>query len=797
MKVLYSWLADFLPPGALKAPTEVADILTLGGLEVESLEQTGGPKGGLAGVVVGHVQAVVQHPNADRLRLCTVDLGTETPVQIVCGAANVAAGQRVPVATVGTTLYDETGAPFKIKKGKLRGEVSMGMICAEDELGLGTDHAGIMVLDTAAAPGTPLAKVLELNEDWVLEIGLTPNRTDALGHYGVARDYAALTHAAFHLPEIKLPEIEASCPITVHVDVPERCPRYAGRVIQGLTVGESPAWLKKRLEAIGQRSINNVVDVTNYVLQGLGQPLHAFDLAKINGKVIHVRTHPAGTPFTTLDGVERKLDADDLLISNAEAPMCLAGVFGGADSGTTANTTAIFLESAVFETSGVRRTSRRHGLHTDSGYRFERGVDPHLVMSALDYATQLILEIAGGEATQAIDIAQSDFPHLKVNYSYTKTLKISGFSIPEQTVDNIFHRLEIAVEKHGDGTATLHVPPYRQDVTRQQDIDEEILRVYGFNNVPPAESVDALPSGLDFDASGHHLRERIADLLTANGLSETIANSLRPTREITESAVPMLNPLSEENAVLRTDLLPGLLEAVAHNLNRQQENVQLYEFGTVYRSTANGYTENERLGIVLAGNSSPADWRGKPRAVDLFDLRACIERIAAALCSPAQFTELANDDTLAFGLQWIFKKQRLGALGQVKPALAAQYGVKVPVFYADLNWDTLLKKHTQRPKTEFKPIPKFPAVRRDISLELSPQVKYTELEATIRATNPQLIENVELFDRYTQLAGGKKSYAITLTFLDTEKTLTDDRVDQAMEKVFVALERDGQVTVRR
>ena len=637
MDISYNWLKTYVT--LTESPDEVAARLVSLGLEVEHTHLTGGSAHAFDGIVVGEVLSAVQHPNADRLRVCMVNLGQGDPVQIVCGAPNVAAGQKVPVATVGSTVHPTEGEPLKIKKGKIRGEESNGMICAEDELGIGTSHDGILVLDPALVPGTPFIQTLQQDTDAVFEIGLTPNRVDAASHYGVARDLAASYGTQARLPEITVTPGAEPGPVTVSVLDPERCQRYTSLYISGVTVQESPEWLKKRLESIGLRPRNNVVDITNFVLHECGQPLHAFDAAHLSGGRIIVRTPDADEEFVTLDGTTRILRAgEDLVICDAHKPVCIAGVMGGQNSGVTETTTNIFLESAYFSPSTVRKTARRLGISSDSSFRFERGADPNMTQYAALRAASLIVELAGGTVSAVSDWKTKDFAPHEVTISLNKLRIIIGKALSDEQILGILHGLEIETSGEGD-TITCLVPAYRVDVTRAQDIAEEVLRVYGYNNV---EIPSSLHHTLDFDqhADPFGLRQRYCDFLSATGYYEVLNNSLIPGAWGGEKAVPLQNPLSEELNVMRTSLVPGLLETLAFNQNRQAADLKLYEYGKTYHRTANGHDEQEWIVLAVAGNQHAPHWGSKPGKSSLFTLTREVERLMSWVRSPRRSRRL-------------------------------------------------------------------------------------------------------------------------------------------------------------
>ncbi len=823
MNISYKWLREYLPT---EMPADaVADALTSIGLETGGVERVESIRGGLRGLVVGKVLTCVEHPDSDHLHITTVDLGDGAATQIVCGAPNVAAGQTVIGATVGTVLYDPEGGEFKIKKSKIRGVESFGMICAEDEIGVGRSHDGIIVLpEGAAAPGTPAADYYGLSDDFVLEVDLTPNRIDAASHYGVARDLSAYLrcHHADSAPALTRPDVDGvpvqgeGSGVEVKVDAPDGCTRYSGITISGVKVAESPDWLKERLTAIGLRPINNVVDITNYILHGMGQPLHCFDRAKIKGDRIVVRRAAAGEKFVTLDGVERTLHPDDLMICNAEAPMCIAGVFGGLDSGVTDSTTDIFLESACFNPTSVRRTARRQGLSTDSSFRFERGVDPNGTLYALRLAVKLVLELAGGSVTGTLtDIYPEPVAPYPVALSYGAITRLLGEAIAPAKVDSILDSLEIAVTARTDadgGTMQLAVPTYRVDVRRPCDVIEDILRIYGYNNIAIPQTVHAsLSYKTDVDAADD-LRHLVSDCLTGAGWHEILNNSLtaRDYYEGLESypaarCVELLNPLSRDLCYMRQTMLFGGLESLAHNINRRSEDLAMYEFGNVYSTDGSApaadaplrpYTEGARLGMWLTGRVRAASWIEPAREATFYDLRAAVEtvltRIGLSKAEVVFKTASPAPDIYSAALRIETRSGKLlGTLGIVSPAMMRLTDLRREVYYAELDWDTLAAMARSR-KTVFAPLPKTQEVRRDLSLLIDTDVTMARIEEVVRRSDRKLLRDVSLFDVYEGkgLPEGKKSYAIAITLRDDDKTLQDKAVDAVMTKVIANLRRE-------
>lgn len=802
MKISYNWLKQFINTDWNAEKT--GELLTDLGLEIEGIESYQSVKGGLEGVVIGKVLTCEQHPNADRLKVTTVNIGAETPVQIVCGAPNVAAGQTVPVATIGTTLYTEEGEAWTIKKGKIRGEESNGMICAEDELGLGKSHDGIMVLDDNLEVGTKAADIFDIENDQVFEIGLTPNRADAMSHFGTARDLkAGLLQHDINL-ELITPSVSAfhvdnrALKIDVDVQDKEKAPRYCGLTISGLKVSESPTWLQHRLKAIGLVPINNVVDATNYVLHELGQPLHAFDAAKIIGNKVEVKTVAAGTKFTTLDEVERELHEDDLMICDAEKPMCIAGVFGGIHSGVTESTTSIFLESAYFNPVAVRKTAKRHGLNTDASFRFERGIDPNITEYALKRAALLITEIAGGEITSdIIDEYPDKIEDFQVRLSFDNAKRMIGTEIPRETIKSILTSLDIKVNNVTETGLGLTVPAYRNDVQREADVIEEILRVYGYNNIPITQKLNASISNTS-KFEDHKLQNIIGDQLVSQGFYEMMSNSLTTAKYIelseqlkAEHNVEMLNPLSQDLAVMRQSMLFSGLEAIAHNINRKQSDLKFFEFGKTYHDYNGNREEHKHLGLYLTGNKSKESWHTPSQPSDFFYLKTIVSNILRRL-GISRFKESpVKNDVFAEGISFGLGKNKLVEFGIVKKSISKALNISQNVLYADFNWDNVLQMATHN-SIKFKEIPKFPEVRRDFALLIDDSVTFESIDLIAKKTEKQLLKSVNLFDVYQgkNLPKGKKSYAVSFTLQDEKKTLTDKQIDKIMKKLQANFERE-------
>ncbi len=795
MKISYNWLKQFIKIDW--TPEKAGELLTDLGLEVEGIETFQSVKGGLEGVVVGEVLTCEKHPNADKLKVTTVNIGSDAPVQIVCGAPNVAAGQKVPVATIGTTLYTEEGESWKIKKGKIRGEESFGMICAEDELGLGKSHDGIMILDATLKVGTPCADIFDIENDHVFEIGLTPNRADAMSHLGTARDLkAGLLQKDINL-ELITPSLSSfhveNRTLKFDIDVvnKELAPRYCGVSISGLKVKQSPEWLQNRLKAIGLTPINNVVDATNYVLHELGQPLHAFDAVKIAGNKIEVKTLKKGTKFITLDGIERELHEDDLMICDAEKPMCIAGVFGGEFSGVTESTTSIFLESAYFNPVSIRKTAKRHGLNTDASFRFERGIDPNITEYALKRAALLIQELAGGEITSDIlDIYPNKIEDFQVRLSFDNAKKLIGQEIPRETIKSILTSLEIKVNNVTETGLGLTVPAYRNDVQREADVIEEVLRVYGYNNIATTKKLNAsISSTSKFD--DHKIQNIVGDQLVSQGFYEIMANSLTTSKYIElseqlkeEHNVSILNHLSTDLGVMRQSLLFSGLEAVSYNINRKKDNLKLFEFGKTYHQYAETREEFKHLSVFVTGNRSQERWTNTVQKSDFFYLKGTITGILDRLGLSRYKVSPVKNDVFSEGVSLSLGKNTLVDFGLVNSKVLKHFGISQNVLFADFNWDAVLDmvKHN---KVKFKDIPKYPAVRRDFALLLDESVAFEDIDKIASQTEKQLLKDVDLFDVYQgkNLPKGKKSYAVSFTLQDENKTLTDKQIDKIMNKL--------------
>jgi phenylalanyl-tRNA synthetase beta chain len=799
MKISYNWLKQFIDTD--KTPEQISQILTGIGLEVEVLDKVEAVPGGLEGLVIGHVKESGDHPNSDHLHLTKVDVGSGTDLQIVCGAANVAAGQKVVVAVVGATVYPLEGQQFKINKSKIRGEVSEGMICAEDEISLGTSHDGIMVLDADAIPGTLAKDYFKLNNDYLFEIGLTPNRADAASHLGTARDIAAYLKANLIKPDVSGFKVDnTNRKVEVVVENDAACPRYSSLTISGIEVKDSPKWLKEKLGVIGVRSINNIVDVTNYVLHGLGQPLHAFDADAIKGDKVIVKTCAEGTLFKTLDEVERKLSADDLMICNAEEPMCIAGVFGGVGSGVKNSTKNIFLESAYFNPVWVRKTSKRHGLKTDASFRFERGTDPDITVFALKYAALLIKEVAGGTISSEIsDIYPVAIEPFDVEITYKNVDRLIGKSIAHEEIKSIITALDIQIVSESVEGLSLKIPPYRVDVTREVDVIEEILRIYGYNNIEiPTQIRASLNNSIRPEKDD--VQNTISDLLTANGFNEILSNSLTKSAYSNdlEHAVKILNPLSNDLDVMRQSLLYSGLEAIAYNQNRRNTDLKLYEFGKVYSVKDDKYNETQRFSIFITGADKEEQWNQKPGEVSFYKLKAVVDGLLEKLNIKEVLVEDASCSKLAFGLQYSLNNKKLCKFGQVSAASQKKADLDKPVFYADFNFDVVLAS-VRKNTIVYQEVSKFPAVRRDLSMLIDTQVSFGELKRIAQKTERKLLKEVNVFDVYQgdKLPKGKKSYALSFTLQDEEKTLTDKTIDAIIQKLIYNFGKEAGAEIRK
>jgi phenylalanyl-tRNA synthetase beta chain len=818
MKISLNWLNEYLTQ---KISAEQAEeILTSVGLEVEGVDVFESIKGGLAGVVIGEVKEKSQHPDADRLSITKVDVGSGELLQIVCGAPNVDAGQKVLVATIGTILYPG-GEKLEIKKSKIRGVESQGMICAEDELGLGTSHDGIMVLPADTKVGTKASSYFQLENDYSLELNITPNRCDATSHIGVARDVVAYqslkdTSASLKFPNPSVTKKDPSTntqKVELSIENKEACKRYSGIVVSDLKVGPSPQWLQNKLLAVGLRPINNVVDITNYVQFEYGHPLHAFDLDKVDGGKIVIKNLPAGTPFITLDGVERKLNADDLMICSATKPMCIAGVFGGIESGVTEKTVSVFVESAYFSPAAIRKTSKAHGLKTDASFRFERGTDPNITTTAALRAASLLVEICGGRiASELLDDYPVKIDNKKVDLRFEKVRSLLGIEIPADKIKSILKGVGIEIEKETTDSLQLSIPAYKVDVTRDVDVIEEIIRIYGFNEIKINTQLKAVFNG-DVNKSNSTAKSKVTELLIANGFYEILTNSLLHSKygeklkgEIDENAVRILNPISSELDILRNDFIYSGLEVVSHNLNHKAESIKIFEFGKTYRFTnvegktyRDHYTEQNILGVWLCGNANEETWYNKTQPVSIYDLKGTVETIIELLEVPGKPVEQTENSFYKSGYTIVgFKnKAMLATFGEVSTSLLKTMDIKHPVYYAEFNWDAVLSALSVNHKS-FTPLPKYPSVRRDLALVLDKVVEYRSLKEASFKTEKNLLHEVNIFDVYEGkgIPEGKKSYALSFVFRDKNKTLTDADIDKSMQKLIDQFKNEFNAEVR-
>jgi len=803
MLISLDWLKQLI--NIDKSADEVGALLTDAGLEVEGIHTFEAVPGGLEGIVLGEVLTCERHPDADRLNITTVNIGKDTPSQIVCGAPNVAAGQRVVVATVNSTLYPTGGELFKIKKSKIRGAVSEGMICAEDEIGIGASHAGIMVLDTDLPNGTPAAQFFGLGSDKVFEIGLTPNRADAASHFGVARDLQALTNAKAELPSVESFEVNnTSRSIKVEVENTTACPRYAGVTVTGIKIGPSPEWMQQRLRAIGLSPINNVVDVTNYVLHELGQPLHAFDADKIKGDKIIVKTVNEGTIFKTLDGVERKLQATDLMICNAEEPMAIGGVFGGVESGVSNETTSIFIESAYFSPDWVRRTGMAHGLKTDASFRFERGTDPNMVLTALKRAALLVQELAGGDvSSDIVDAYPNPIQNHEIILDIERAHKLIGQYIGVERIKTILTDLGIQVTSETDTHLDLSVPPFKVDVTREADVVEEILRIYGFNNIAVGEHMSSTFLANFPRPNPEDITDTIMDYISDNGFHEIITNSITNSNYYTsageaENLVQVVNYNSEDLDVLRKSMVFSGLEVLRRNINRRQRDLKLFELGKVYTQHEGKYEESRKLTLYMAGNVAAESWKQTGLKAAFHDLAGVVQNVLRKLNAvDFEVQPLEPNSYLKQGIAYTKNGTVLAELGPLDAAVTRRMEVKEQVWYAELNWDYLLKKY--KDKLVAEELPKFPEVRRDLSLVLDKNVTFDQIRQIAFRTERKLLQGVNVFDVYEgdKIDAGKKAYALSFTLLDKQQTLTDKVIDSTMNRLMQQFEKQLGAFIRK
>ena len=807
MKISYNWLKTYLDFNLV--PADVAEILTNTGLEVESIEAYESVKGGLGGVVIGEIVECEKHPDADKLKVTKVNVGTGELLQIVCGAPNCRVGLKSPVALVGTTLYPASGDKLQIKKAKIRGVESYGMICADDELGLGQSHAGIMELEADTKPGMPAADYFKIEKDHLIEIGLTPNRSDAFSHIGVARDLSAALSAVYKIdlplqkPVSKLGAKVAGPHIAVEVQDAQNCPRYSGITITGVKVGESPEWLKNRLKTIGIRAINNVVDITNFVLHEYGQPLHAFDADKIAGGKVIVKKLAEGTTFKALDGTERKLSAEDLMICDANGGLCIAGVFGGADSGVTESTTNIFLESAHFDAVSVRKTAARHNLRTDAAMHFEKICDINITVEALTRAATMICDICGGSvSSEVIDVYPAPIAGYPVQISLIRINRLAGAEIPAVTIKNIMTKLEIQITKEEGDILQLLVPTFKVDVKREADILEEILRIYGYNTIPMPKS---LKSSLSFSPKVDHTKlENVAgNYLAGAGFHEISTNSVSQSRyeqdeNLKAHQILLLNSQTAELDSLRTSILYSGLEVIVHNQNRKHGDLRLYEIGKTYHKTAQGYAEQRHLAIYLTGNVAEDNWLDKGKPYTLYHLKTYVDGLLRRFGVHEYSRSVVESAPYVFAAKLMIEGKELATYGQVDKITLKQFDIKQDVFFADINWD-LLAELSQFNKIHFTPLPKFPTVRRALAMMVDEALRFEQIEQIAQQESRKLLREVSLFDVYKgdKIEKGKKSYAVSFTFLDPEKTLTDADIDKTMSKLMSKFEKELGAVIRK
>lgn len=799
MKISNNWLKDYIQTDL--SSEKIGAFLTDIGLEVEGIEKYESVKGSLEGIVVGKVLTCEQHPNADKLKITTVEVGSGKILNIVCGAPNVAAGQNVPVAVVGTKIYDKKGSFFEIAKAKIRGEVSEGMICAEDELGLSDDHGGIMVLDEETYKvGEPFAQYFSLTNDEVYEIGLTPNRTDAMSHYGVARDLQAFlsnngVKSEFEKISTAIVSTEGEHGFELEVEDSALCPRYIGAIIENVKIAPSPAWLQDRLKAIGLSPINNVVDITNYILHGLGQPLHAFDADKISGKKVKVGVNEAGTKFTTLDGIERTLNGSEIIIKDGNnQPMCIAGVFGGSESGVSNETKTIFLESAYFNPVAIRKAAKSHGLNTDASFRFERGVDPNNTRTAITQAIKLIEEITGGKKIGSLlEHYPNKIEDAKIIFRYSKLDQILGVKIHREKIKEILKSLEIkAVNDIADGLE-LAVPAYRADVTREIDVIEEILRIYGYNKVDAPQKISFTPVKLSFDDQDA-LENSWARTLQSNGFNEVMNNSLTSVKDET-NAVKLLNPLSKELTFMRKSLLEGLLENTIYNINRKNQDIKFFELGKIYHKKEK-YEERKQLAILITGRTYSENWLMPKSASDFYMLKAYVKVLFDKLNLETEEISL-EDDRFGDALEIISKGNTIARLGKVSPKLLKEYDIDQDCFYAEIEIETVQKLRSKE-NFKFVDIPKFNKIRRDLALLVDKNVNYAELYKLAKKNPSKYLKNINLFDVYEgkNLPDGKKSYALSFELLNEEKTLEDKDITAVMDSLIKSFKKEFNAELR-
>jgi phenylalanyl-tRNA synthetase beta chain len=818
MKISYNWLKDYLDINI--EPTKIAEILTAIGLEIEGMEEWVSVKGGLEGVVIGEVLTCKKHPGADNLSVTTVSIGEGEPLRIVCGAPNVAAGQKVPVATIGTTVF-KGDEGFEIKKAKIRGELSEGMICAEDEIGIGTSHTGIMVLDPAAKPGTPASEYFKIVRDTVFEIGLTPNRIDSGSHFGVARDLAAYLNindsfrGKAHLPSVEgfRPDNNDN-PYEVIIENKTDCPRYTGITISGVKIGESPEWLKNKLRAIGLNPINNVVDITNFVQNEVGQPLHSFDADMIDGRKVIIRNLAEKSKFITLDGIERSLSSRDLMICNPNEGMCIAGVFGGIKSGVTDSTRNIFLESAYFNPVSIRKTSKRHSLKTDAAFRFERGADPEMAPWALKRAAMLIRDIAGGKiSSDVVDVYPEKIPNALISVTFSSMRRLIGKAIDRTLLKKIIDLLDIKVKDESTDGLLLEIPLYRVDVKNEADVVEEILRIYGYNNIEITEHVNSTFSYLE-KPDPEKLMNIISGMLTSNGFAEIMCNSLNPSAFYDnedfsrEELVILSNPLSSDLNAMRQSLLYGGLSSIVWNINRQNPDLKLYEFGNTYfhrkspkaATEIDNYCEKMALDLFITGRAEPESWNSKSGPTDFFRIKSFAEMVMSRMGLKPESLISGESDKKWFSESVVYRMNNniIAETGKISKLYLARFDISQDVFYAHIEWDRLISAAKEH-RIFYQELPKYPAVRRDLALLLDKDVTFRKIRDIAFITEKNLLQNVHLFDVYESesLGKNKKSYAVSFTLQDNRKTLTDKNIEKVMSNLISAFEKELKAQIRK
>ncbi|MFY0607411.1 MAG: phenylalanine--tRNA ligase subunit beta [Cyclobacteriaceae bacterium] len=801
MKISYNWLKDYIQID--ETPEAIGDVLTQTGLEVEGIEEIEKIKGGLKGLIVGEVVSCEPHPNADKLKLTKVNVGKEELLDIVCGAPNVTKDIKVVVAPVGTEIHPSSGDSFTIKKAKIRGEASQGMLCAEDEIGLGSSHDGLLILETDLPNGTAISELYPSGTDYVFEIGLTPNRGDATGHLGTARDLKAYYNRDLIIPSSKAHEIKIDQPIKVKVEDPVACPRYSGITIRGIKVQPSPDRMQARLKAVGLSPINNIVDITNYVMMSLGQPMHAFDADKIAGDQVVVKCLPEGEAFKTLDEIDRKLSHKDLMICDAEKGMCIAGVFGGIHSGITDNSTSIFLESAYFSADSVRATAMRHSISTDASFRYERGADPEMTIPALQMAIDLILEHAGGYlASEYVDIYPEPIAPLTICTSFDNFNRLIGIEIPKERVLQILDLLDIKCENNDGENFVAVVPPYRSEVTREADLVEEVLRIYGFNNIPMSNTLSAGYLSSFNEKERYKIQERLTHFLSGKGYNEIQTNSLtnpdyHKNLNLGGDAIEILNKSSEDLGYMKTSLLYTGLESVRHNINRKNKNLRFFEFGKTYHLKGEERKEEAVLGVYLTGNTNEESWLDEPKPTSIYDILSVTYSLLDSLNISNYDVSPTNHESLDFGVEIGLNNKIIGHVGKVKNKITKYFDIKQEVFFAAFNWTDLVK--ATKVEKSFQEISKYPEVRRDLSLVLDKKVSYKEIRDLAFKSERKLLNRINVFSVYEgeKLEAGKKSYALSFYIQDTTKTLTDKVIDKIMNGLIRTFENEVGAIIRK